>query len=221
MSTSFDSFLPYILPNAPGCTDVMAYQALRNTAIDFCRRTDIDQSIQAVSVAATTEDYTLIVPTDKSFSRLMFAGWQGIELLLAPPPDVRLDTALRGVTIGTAIPAAGSPKYAFNKTPTLATVSVYPIPDTSLASGFTFKASWFPALTALTLDDALYSDYAEVLAAGALARLVIMPSQLFTAPAAAAAFKDTYERGVQMAKRQAFRGRMASNQRVSPVAFAI
>ena len=36
-----DDFLPLILPRAPGCPEPIAFDAIRQAAIEFCERTRI------------------------------------------------------------------------------------------------------------------------------------------------------------------------------------
>lgn len=221
MATSFDSFLPYILPYAPGASDPVAYQALRDAAIDFCRRSLIVQRVAAQNVVATTQTYTVTVPTDMQFNRLLGVGWNGTWLPSVSPDDVENDTVLQGATIGTNVPQSGSPQQYFQKTPTDVTFGLFPIPDTSLANGLTVKAAFIPTMTCTALEDVLFNDYAEALAAGALMRLVVMPNQPFTAPSMAPAYKAVYEAGVNEAKRQREHGKLTSNRRVRPVNWAI
>lgn len=220
MTKTLDQFLPFILPYAPA-DDLAAFQAIRHTAIDFCRRTGIVQTVTQKNVTATVEDVTLTVPTDMVLTRVLNMWWQGRELTPVSPDQVDSDVALVGVTIGTAVPQAGSPYYFFQKTPTAATISVYPIPDTTLANGFTIKASFHPTEAAASLDDSLYDDWGEVISAGAVMRLMMTPSQIYSAPKDAVQYRGVYERGVNQAKRQVNNGKLRSNLRVRPQAFAI
>lgn len=217
---ALDLFLPLVLPYAPGCSDQMAYQALRQTAIDFCMRSALVQRITQSDIVADTQDYDITVPSDMVFSQVLGVGWQGQWLTPVSPDQVLSDVALIGAAIGIAEPLSGSPSFYFQKLPTDATVSLYPIPDTALTNGLTIKAAFFPAEDATTVEDALYDDYAAAIAAGALMRLVTTPNQMFTAPTMAPAYLATYERGVSAAKRQKQRGKLPSDLRVRPQRFA-
>lgn len=217
--TSLDLFLPFVLPQVPGCTDPLAYDAIRLSCIDFCRRTDIVQRVQAaVNVVAGTQDYAITPPASMAVARILAASWQGVWLTNAPPDDVQSDVALRGADIGAAKVRTGSPECWFQKTPDVATVSLYPIPDTSLTGGLLIKASFSPTLSATTVDDTLYNDWLQEIAAGAIAYLQSMPAQPFTADPRAA--KIRFELGVGNAKRQKMFGRSTSASRVQPRLFA-
>lgn len=213
MSQTLDAFLPHVLPYAPGCSDLAAYQAIRDAAIDFCRRTGVVQRVSTNSVVAGTQDYTITVVTDMQLAAVQGAAYQGTWLTPVSPDQVESDTALRGVTIGTAVPQAGTPIFYFQKTPDVAALSLYPIPDTSVTTGLTVKASFMPTQTAATLDDLLLNDYAEAIGAGALTRLLAMPGQMFSGNPAP--YLAAYERHINNAKRLKQRGKLPSNLRVN------
>jgi hypothetical protein len=217
---SLELFIPMLLPYVYGAGDPAMLHALRQTCIEFCKSTDVIQRVTPMNITATVQDYTVTPPTDMSFCRIQGVGWQGKWLDFAAPSDVDSDTALTGVTIGTAVPETGDPRLFFQKTPTSAAFSIFPIPDTTLANGMTLKASFYPTQTALTVDDVLYDDYAETIACGAAVRLMSTPGQLYTSTNTSVP-AELYRRGVATATRQAVFGKLPVEARVHPVAFII
>lgn len=216
---ALDLFLPLVAPVVMGAPEPLLLQALRMACIEFCRRTDTVQCIQApVAVVAGTQDYAVTVPADMVLVRVLGAAWQGVWLVPVPPDDVTSDVALRGAAIGAAIPLSGAPRHFFQKTPDLSTISLYPIPDVALAGGLLIKASFCPTQAATQVEDALFDEWAEGIAAGAAARVLAIPGQGFTGSPAGPAAR--FERAVSEAKRQKMFGKMTAGARVQPRRFA-
>lgn len=213
-----DLFIPFVTYRVMGCPDPTALQAIRSTCIDFCRRTGIVERVLAgVDIVAAQEDYTVIVPTDMSLHRIVGVSWQGTWLTVVPPGDVRSAPALRGVTIGTSVPSSGTPQFYFQKTNEVAAISLYPIPDTALTGGLTIKASFKPLQTATTIDDQLFDEWCDGIAAGAVARLQAVPGLSFSSNSPAA--RTEYEMAVSAAKRQVLAGKNLNGLRVQPRSF--
>lgn len=221
MSATLDQFFPWVLPSVPGCSDLLAQQAIRQACIEFCNRTDLVQRVTTADATAAVQDYTITPPTDMILSRILSVGWQGTLLSMVSPDVVNNDLALRGVAIGTATPLTGDPRWAFQKTPadSDAGFSIYPIPDTTVTLGLTVKASYAPTNAAATVDDALWNDYVEQIAAGAMARLMMMPGQTFSSKSGAL-YKIEFERAIERGRHQKNTGSLAADKRVMPVRFA-
>jgi len=217
--TSLDLFLPLVIPYVYQCPEPAALQALRLAAIDFCKKTDaVQRVIDAADVVAGVEDYTVVAPTNMVLARVLGVGWNGHWLIPLTPGDVRSDVALRGVAVGDAELLTGDPMFFFQKTPQANVVSLYPVPDTALAAGITVKASFFPTMSAGTVDSQLYDDWGEGIAAGALARLKATSGVAYSADPRPDAIR--YERAVGEAKRQVQFGKQTNQSRIMPRRFA-
>ena len=211
-------FFPLVLPHVHGASDPALMQALRQTCIAFCKESDLVQRVTPTNITAAVQDYAIVVPADMVFLRVLGVGWQGQWLGSVNPQDVESDVVLTGVAIGTATPETGNPRAFFQKTPTAAGFSIYPIPNTTLANGLTVKASYYPTQAALAVEDVLYDEYAEAIAAGAAARLMRTPGQTYTA-ASTVNVDMLYAKGVSAARRHARFGKMPVEARVRPAAF--
>ena len=131
---ALDALLPYLLPSVIGCSEPLALQTLRATAYDFCARTDLIQRVIVADCLLGVQDYVITAPTDMELLRILSVSWQGKLLTPVSPALVQQDIVLRGVTVGTAAPTTASPTWYFQKLPTDSGFSLYPIPDTTLAS---------------------------------------------------------------------------------------
>lgn len=219
MATTLDSALPYIAPYVLGASEPLMLQMLRLACIDFSRRTEVVQRIQAATdIVPGTQDYAVTVPTDMKLVRVLGVAWQGVWLTPIQPGDVRSDVALRGVTIGTAVPLSGAPRHYFQKALDGTTVSLYPIPDTALTGGLLIKAAFAPTIAAASVEDQLLTDWLDPIAAGAIARLQAMPGKEFSADPTLR--MREYERGIGAAKRVLVTGRITDMGRVQSRRFA-
>lgn len=216
--TDLENFIPYVLPYVRGAGEPAVLKAVRDACIDFCVRSDLVQRVTPQDITATTEDYAVTPPSQMQMARAIAVMWQGRWFTVVGPDQVQSDVALRGVTIGTAVPLSGNPQYFFQKTPTALSVSVYPIPDTTLVNGLTIKASFKPTQVATQVEDVLFNEYAEQIAAGAIGRLMAVPGQTYSS-SAGVGFMAFFEKGVGDAKRRKVWGNVTINARVRPVPF--
>lgn len=216
---TIDLFFPLVVPYVPGCSDPMALQAIRHALIDFCQSSDLVQRIYSYDVVAGQDAYVVDVPDHMNMNRVLNIGWQGRWLSPIPPDAVPSDVVLLGQPVGLANPRAGDPEAYFQQSPSETTFRLYPIPDTDLAKGLTVKASYSPSQTALSMEDHLFDNWAEEIAAGAIARLLAMPGQQFTNVHAATVYRSQFRDGISDARRLKEQGYTQGSQRVAPRRF--
>lgn len=218
MSITLESFLPYVIPHVIGCPEPLAIQALRRACIEFCRRTDIVQRIQApMDATVDTQEYAVTIPADMDMCRVLGVAWNQYWLVPVPPEQAKSGPLLRGADLGTAEALTGPPKFYHLKTPDATSVCVYPLPDSTYAASLLIQASFRPTLSALSVDDSLFDDWLDGVAAGAIYRLKSMPGQPFSADPSAD--RGDFERAVGEAKRNRVFGRQVSMARVAPRGF--
>lgn len=219
MTKALSLFVPYVLPALPGCSPLLARRAILHACIDFCKQTDAVQKVlTSQDVVATQQDYAVTPPAVSILVRVLGVSWRGVWLDPVAPADVMSGTALTGADIGTdALVERGSPRAFFQKTPEVSTISLHPVPDTALVAGLTIKASFAPTVAATVVDDLLYDNWIDTIAAGAIARLRATPHQPFSGDPSTHA--KVYAAGVSAAKHQVFQGKAVSAARVRPRRF--
>lgn len=216
--TTLDTFLPYVLPYVYGCPDVVALRALRMACTEFCRRTDaVQRVLPAVNVAANTQDYALTPPTDMLLARVLGVGWRDRWLNPVDTSEVQSFLALNGTAIDGVAPTAGDPAYWFQKTPDAATVSLHPIPVKALTAGLFIKASFYPTTSATSVDDWLFTEWVEDIAAGAVAKIRSQPGQPYSGDPMP--FQVRFYSAIGQARRMAIQGKGANSLRVRPRSF--
>lgn len=219
MATKLSEFLPYLLPNVPGCPEPMAEQALRSACIEFCRISLLVQDVTTDSLVANVADYTVEVPTSNVLVKVLGVWVGDKELQPASVEMVSSGLALRGPTVKETV-TSNFPLVYFQKTPTSSDISLYPVPNEAYADGLAVRSAFAPSRTASSVADVLYTNWAEEIAQGALARLHAMPGLPFTNPGLAAAFSQMFAAATRRAANVARSGQLAAAARVKPASFA-
>lgn len=163
-----DEFLPLILTKAPGCPYPSARIAVIQAANDICERSRLWKYTDTMYVQDESDiDFT---PPDGSlvldFETILFG-----DQVLTPKTTEWMDQCMRGWRRGTI---AGYPKY-FTQT-NVGTLRIAPLENGEITISCTLR----PSQDAEQLPDFLYQQYSEMIAWGALARILSTPEQPFT-----------------------------------------
>lgn len=173
-SKALDAFYQDIVVHLPECPEPLMDNAIRNAAIEFCQRTLAwNEAMDAESVAATDLPYQVVGwPSGSVVCDIlaMSVGGKQVDQKNARTLDQRGDWRAETGAVEGYIQTA---QDAFD---------LWPRPAEAVSVIVT--AAFAPTKTADTLPDFLYHQYAEAIAAGALARLFVIPRQPWTDPAA-------------------------------------
>jgi hypothetical protein len=162
---ALDAFDAHILPHVMGCPTPAVEWAVRLACIDFCNRVELvteDATIDTVAGQATYDPFLALQPVDYVARRLL-GVWRGTEELTDGRPASPVDeqaAPLHYYLTGTGL------------------IGLNPIP--SDIETLTARVVVRPTIDAVTVPDALVSQYSETIAAGALARLHGLPGKLWT-----------------------------------------
>lgn len=209
--TSYDDFLPYVLTDVPGCPEIAAVLAVRNTVIDFCEKSLVVQAdLDPVSLVAGQADYDLEPPVNRLVTKVMKLFYKNSELHpfgqdFVPSATYFNPSAIDG-------DADSEPRGWSQKDTT--TFTVWPAPKTAQANAITIRAALKPTRASTSCDDVVFEDYAEYIAAGAKARLMLQPNKAYTNPGLVVTQNQLYMQGVNMARQRASRGHTRANLRV-------
>ena len=77
MSKAWELYLPEVLVDVPGCPDIVAVNAVRNAAIDFCEKSQVWQYdfTAKVSLVAAQAVYALTPPTGARVNMVTYLGF--------------------------------------------------------------------------------------------------------------------------------------------------
>src|SRR5574343_1749686 len=82
---TLESFLPRMLPNAVGCTEPLALQALLDSAIEFCHRSVVvTATLDPMVVQADVSTYPLDLPAGTAVEHVLRVWYRGNLLSAAP-----------------------------------------------------------------------------------------------------------------------------------------
>lgn len=219
MAKALSQFYSMVLPHVLGCPTPLLDQALVKAAIELCTQTGIAQDINTQAVTANVGDYDVDVPTGMTLETVLDV-WHADKRLKSTGTDELLSGVAARGDVGNAVHRAGTPESYFQKSVGDATISLYPVPDTTIADGLAIHACYVPTVSATTLPDILLDRYGWDLAAGAMAFLQSLPSQPFTNPIAAGANRARFMAAINEIKPIARAGRVLRSSSVKPRRFA-
>lgn len=163
-----DDFLPEILPKAPGAPAPAVYKAILAACDEFCTRTKLWRYSEDL-VINSTDEIDFYPPSDTVMVDIESVFFN--DLPLESKPVDWLDMAMRGWRRGLI---EGFPRF-FAQT-SMNTLRITPIDNGVLTVNVFLK----PGMDAEQVEDFLFTQYHEVIAWGALGRLLATPNQPFT-----------------------------------------
>lgn len=201
-------FLPYVLPYAPGCTDPLAEQHIRDVCIDFCIGSSIVQAtLEPLDIITGQVEYDIETPAGTETSLILAASYNGTALNVEKDGDT--------VFLGAALPE-GAPS-AVKQTPTN-TFTLNRIPQFDAPGAVQMLVATKPRRNAASVADILM-EYAYEIGLGVVARLSLIPEPGFPKPQLAAAYSSTYETAKLTARIRAERTFGTAAARVRPRRF--
>jgi hypothetical protein len=209
--TAHTSFLDYVLPHVPGCTNELALHEIKNTIIDFCEKSLVLQADQEpVTIIAGINEYDLDPPKDRLVVKILRAWYKAIPLE-AVAPDAVNTSAVYNPNSGVTITKA-DPRWYIQKDPR--TYTLYPIPKDTARLALTMRLALKPTRAVTSIDDIIFEEYVEIIGHGAIARLAISPGKPYTNLDLAMGRASLYQAGLNVARDRAQKGYARANRRV-------
>lgn len=197
-----DDFMPQILPKAPGCPVPAANIALLQAASEFCTRTRTWKDTTTIPV--NDLDDILFDPPDQSvvldFESVLFN-----DIKLEAKTTAWMDQCMRGWRRGNI---TGYPRFYTQMNH--GTLRVAPIENGLLTVNVLLK----PSMDADQLPDYLFNEFSEVIAWGALGRLLSTPDQPFTDFNTGAAYLAAFDQKLAGLAYQGTTGQQRARPRV-------
>jgi hypothetical protein len=180
-----DAFLGSINPYAPGCAIPTAHFAIRQAATEFCERTRLwryedEFDVSAADAEAITTPYGSVL---LDIERVSFNG-----VPLEPRTVAWLDERMDGWRDGSL---TGQPQFLTQIEPN--TLRLVPGQEGTVAVSLWLK----PSQDCLDLPDFLPDQFREVIAHGALGRILMMPNQPYTNGDLGAGFLASFEKKLE------------------------
>lgn len=206
---AYEDFFPYVLPEVPGAAEMVVEHAVRAACIEFCEKSLIlTRDHDPITVLQNIVDYDLEPPTGYLVIKVQKA-WLDNQPLSPLAPDMVKEAATYNRLFSSYQSAPSTPSHYLQKDER--TISVWPVPDKKYTNGLTLRVALKPTRTGSTIEDVVFQDYAEVIASGALYRLMASPGKAYTNPDLAVVHKSLFEQGVNTARARMIHGHVRSN----------
>ena len=192
-----DDFLPLILPRAPGCPEPIAFDAIRQAAIEFCERTriwrDTDQFM-------ADEFGDIFAPAQSVVYQIEDARFDGRRLIPIGVQD------LNGMypDCDWTTKTGEQPQYVTQLHPD--TIKVVP----SMSGMVTLTLLLKPTNNAQELPDFIFDQYARTIADGALAEILMIPGQPYTNPQGGAMYSQRFQQRLDSLQVQGLKGQQCA-----------
>jgi hypothetical protein len=202
-----DEFLIHINQYAPTCPEPTAFFAIRQAAIDFCEATRSWRYEDEFNVA---DQYAqgISTPYGSVIAEIEGVRFDGYRLERVTP--AYLDERYHnwrdaGMTSG--------PQYVTQTE--MNTIRIFPLQDGTVKVSMWLK----PAQDCEELPDYLADQYREVIANGALGRILALPGKAFTNVQLAVAFSAAFAAKLDGLKTLGFKGQQSAPMRTRPANF--
>jgi len=206
-TTAWSAFLPDVLPHVAGVSDPLAEGEIRKAAIEFCHKSLAWTHMHdPVTVAARVNPYDYSKPS----------GTQVVEPLqvwLEERKVIEFKTpAELSELYGDWRKAEGTPQFITQERPSQ--FYLVPTPTMTLANGLTLRVALKPSRSASGVDSMIHEEYAEVIANGAIARLLAIPGKPWTNLSLASARGEIFNADINKVRHRVRRGYAPAKPRV-------
>lgn len=207
MSVSIEKFFPYVLEDMPGVPDPSLRRALMSACIEFTNDSLlIQQNLDKITAIPGTPDYELALPDGYGLVQIMGAWYDGSRLI--PVSADYLD----GQDQDWQSKTSENPTHIVSLVDSV--ITVFPTPTVKKTNVLKVRAALTYSRDSDTVDDVLYEDYVDAIAAGAKAILCMSPNKSYSMPALAPEYKRKFIAGKNAAKLLAQRGKTKAELRV-------
>lgn len=211
MKEKFLSLAPYIVPQVPGCTNLMVEQQLRRAAIQTCNFTHYwKRTLNPAKPDEPTATYRYILAQDEDRNQVEWVQWGDDRLEPISEEQVSL--------------CSNSGVYKPSNTPTHyyelnnRCLRLYPEPHEELEvwdpKQIKIRLSLRPSIQATTMDGGVLQDIYEALINGALGFLLSMSNMDWANPALAEGYIANYNAMNLDLKRRARDGHVMAQRAV-------
>lgn len=196
-------FFPYVLPSVRNCPDPVLEHHIRLAAIDFCRRTlcwqQLLDPIEKPAADGLATEFDLLMPPEAEVVRLLSVAVDG--------QSIQLVEASRGVQL---VRRDSGGEFAFTRDRKM----VYIQPPPRAGATIEVEAALKPTLDATQFPDDLFDHYAQDIAHGAMATLMLLPKQDWTDLGLGAVHQESFDERIATVAAQVGRGFSRTTSRV-------
>jgi len=206
-TVSFDEFLPEVMQFMPDVPELVAKNAIRNAAIEFCEKTRYWQiDVNPISVVTGKRNYVVPTPADTKMVGAVSAYYD-TNLLIPKGPD----ELARIYRMGDWQQVEGAPQYLTQIIKP--EVVLVPTPYEYRADVLHLRVAIAPTRDAEEISQDVYENYLMVIANGAKAILYNTPGQPYFDKTSAKECQMYFRAGIANARIQIDKGLTRSSTR--------
>jgi len=201
----WERYLPEVMPSVAGCPEAIAITAIRNAAIDFCRRAPVwRENIEDIYPKSGFPEYDIDTPSQSQANIGELGSYEG--------KDFHPTTAAEVSAIKDILHSTGTPTHYDLLDPE--TIRLSPIPDDGApTTAITIKMRLIPTRESHEAPDFLFNQYADIIAYGAKSRLHEMTGRPWYDRTSATDNKRLFLGAIAGVRGQIHRGRTNGQQR--------
>ena len=207
--SAYEDFFPYVVPEVAGCPEPMVVHAIRSTCIEFCEKSLVlTRDHDPITIIENKVDYDLEPPAGYLAIKVMKA-WVNNQPITPLVPDFVREAAVYNRLFAEYQQQPNTPQHYLQKEER--SISLWPMPDRKIANGLTLRVALKPTRASTTIEDVIFEDYAETIAAGALSRLMTNANRPWQNMEMAAINAVKFNSGLNVARTRALHGHTRSN----------
>ncbi len=209
---TWDAFHEYVMPSVQGCPTTMVDTAIRSACTEFCAKSFIwrQESVRN-AIYENTASYVFAPPQYAKVVTPYRVAINGKELKATD-----LDT-LEAEMPNWRDLNPGTPRLYFLENED--TVRLIPVPYEDIEDALTAGVVLKPSRQAPSCPNFIYEDWAEVIAAGALTKLLAMRGKIWAQEALVPYYDKLFRAGISRAKSKSAKSYQRSAAEMLPVNF--
>lgn len=209
---TWDKFYEYVLPSVQGCPVSIVNNAIRSACIEFCEKTLIWKQDSIVNDIVEGFDHYLFAPPPNAKVVMPYrVSINGIEV---QPTDLQ---SLESFMPNWKEVTDSLPRYYFLVNDDV--VRLVGTPTETIPNALTADVALKPTRDAKSCPTFIYDDWAETIAAGALARLHAMKGKVWAMPDMVAYYIRLFREGISRARSKAAKSWLQDSKTMLPVGF--
>jgi hypothetical protein len=232
MATTYDTVLPEVAPHVAGAGEMLVVNAIRNSVIDFCKRSWAYQVLLGpITITPFIQEYVFAAgtygqPAATDQAQIMWAKYNNRVIWPVTKADLNLDQynwaspTPQSVIVASAARCGNNPlNYYSDQESSL--IGLTPIPNAvPNVSALYVQMALNPLRASVDMPDWIYETYLEDIAHGALYKLFAMPKKMWTNANLAGTYKKLFEEGCADARIQSARNYTRAPLRTRPMGVA-
>ncbi len=197
MAIAYESLLPEILPMVPGCPDTLIENNIRSAVIELCEKSGVYQAeLDPVTTVNGIFEYDLEAPNQTAVHKIMWVVHEGRDL---EPISTNLLEQRKPKWRDRDYFA--TPEYYVKQSQSI--FWLVPVPNETKASSTVLRVQLKPTHTSTACEDDVMNDYRDAIVAGALFRLLRLPSKDWTDYSGAQVYGSLFNEHINNAERRA------------------